>query len=176
MPIGQAIEFLLQACAGLQAAHDRGIVHRDVKPENFFITEHGVLKVMDFGIAKRQTTKGLTVAGMIAGTPEYISPEQINDFGSVSVGTDLYALGIIAYELLTGTVPFSSEELMTLLMAHLTEPPPPLRSRNPEIPERIEAIVLKLLEKKPADRYASCNDLARTLMSARDWLAAEGLL
>jgi eukaryotic-like serine/threonine-protein kinase len=176
MPIGQAIEFLLQACAGLQAAHDKGIIHRDVKPENFFITEHGVLKVMDFGIAKRQTTKGLTVAGMIAGTPEYISPEQINDFGSVSAATDLYALGIIAYELFTGTVPFTAEELMNLLMMHLTEPPTPLRSRNPEVPEHVEAIVLKLLEKKPADRYASCNALARALIGARDRLATEGQL
>jgi eukaryotic-like serine/threonine-protein kinase len=176
MQIGRAIEFLLQACAGLQAAHDRGIVHRDVKPENFFVTEHGVLKVMDFGIAKRQTTKGLTVAGMIAGTPEYISPEQINDFGSVSAATDIYALGIIAYEMLTGTVPFVSEELMQLLMMHVSDPPPPPRSRNPSVPERMEAIVLKLLEKRPADRYASCNQLARELMSARDWLANEGLL
>jgi len=176
MPIARTIDFLLQACAGLQAAHDRGIVHRDVKPENFFVTEHGVLKVMDFGIAKRQTTRGLTVAGMIAGTPDYISPEQINDFASVSPATDLYALGVIAYELLTGTVPFSADELMGLLMMHLTDPPPPLRSRNPAVPERIEAIVLKLLEKRPADRYASCNALARELIAARDWLAAEGLL
>jgi serine/threonine-protein kinase len=163
MDVGRAVGFLLQACAGLGAAHERGVVHRDVKPENFFVTNEGVLKVMDFGIAKRTTSPGLTVAGFVAGTPEYMAPEQIQNFGTVTHLADLYALGIVAFQLFTGTVPFFHAELMPLLMMHVNTPAPAPSSREPGLPEEVDAVVLRLLEKDPAKRFPSCRDLARAL-------------
>jgi eukaryotic-like serine/threonine-protein kinase len=169
-----ALRYLVQACAGLSYAHEKGIVHRDIKPENFFVTKDNVLKVMDFGIAKRQATKGLTVAGFIAGTPAYMSPEQISNFASVTPLTDLYALGVVAYELLTGTIPFEHEEMMPLLMMHLTHPPDPPKNRNPRIPDDLNTLVLRLLEKDPAKRVANCRELAQQLSVIGKRLAAGG--
>jgi len=162
-----ALDYLLQACHGLQAAHDKGVVHRDVKPDNFFITDQEVLKVMDFGIAKQYAAPGVTVAGSIAGTPLYMSPEQISNFSTVSHLTDLYALGVCAYEMFTGSVPFNHEELVPLLMMHVSDPPEPPRKRNPRIPAELEKAILKLLEKDPANRYQSCGELAADLMVIR---------
>src|SRR5207253_9210070 len=151
-----ALGYLLQACHGLQAAHDAGVVHRDVKPDNFFVTGDGVLKVMDFGIAKQHATPGVTVAGSIAGTPMYMSPEQISNFSTVSHLTDIYALGVCAYEMFTGKVPFNHPELVPLLMMHVNSPPEPPRKLNPSIPESLEAVILRLLAKDPAQRVQSC--------------------
>ncbi len=163
-----ALGYLIQACHGLQAAHDAGVVHRDVKPDNFFVTEDGVLKVMDFGIAKQYATVGVTVAGAIAGTPLYMSPEQIGNFSSVTHLTDLYALGICAYEMFTGEVPFFHAEMVPLLMMHVNTPPPPPRQKNPQLPPSLEAAILKLLAKDPAQRYQSCRELAEDLGRIRD--------
>jgi tetratricopeptide (TPR) repeat protein len=161
LPLGQAITLLIQASGALQVVHDHGVVHRDVKPDNFFLCKDGVLKVMDFGIAKRQSaSKGLTRAGMMAGTPQYIAPEQASDFGSVSHLADIYALGCIAYKMLTGQVPFDGDEVMRILLAHVSQPPVPPRKLNPAIPEDLETIVLQLLAKQPEDRVQSCRDLA----------------
>ena len=163
-----AVGYLMQACHGLQAAHDAGVVHRDVKPDNFFVTDDGVLKVMDFGIAKQYAAPGVTVAGSIAGTPMYMSPEQISNFSNVTHLTDLYALGICAYELFTGKVPFFHTDLVPLLMMHVNEQPPPPRSRNPDIPAELEGVILRLLSKDPAQRVQSCRDLAQELGAIRD--------
>src|SRR5260370_14251657 len=111
-----ALGYLIQACQGLQAAHDAGVVHRDVKPDNFFVTDPGVLKVMDFGIAKQYAAPGVTVAGSIAGTPLYMSPEQISNFSTVSHLTDLYALGVCAYEMFTGSWPVTHADRVPLLL------------------------------------------------------------
>lgn len=167
-----AIGWLMQACHGLSAAHDAGVVHRDVKPDNFFITNDGVLKVMDFGIAKQHATPGVTVAGSIAGTPMYMSPEQISNFSTVSHLTDIYALGICAYEMFTGKVPFSHPELVPLLMMHVNTPPEPPRAKNPGIPPELEAIILKALQKDPAQRFQSCRELSEALAAVRDRYAA----
>ncbi len=168
-----AIDFLVQACAGLQVVHDRGVIHRDIKPDNFFITTEGNLKVMDFGIAKRKAHKAVTVAGMMAGTPEYMAPEQINDFSSVTHLADLYALGCIAYRMFTGSVPFSHPELMPLLVMHVADKPEPPRKRNPKIPPALEAMILQLLEKKPSKRIQSCRELADKLQEIRRELPGE---
>jgi len=167
MDLAAAVEVLIQACAGLQAARDSGIIHRDVKPDNLFITELGVVKVMDFGIAKQQATPGFTVMGTIAGTPEYMSPEQVNNFTNVTPATDLYALGIVAFRMITGKLPFEHEELVPLLVMQVQDPPPAPRSLNPAIPASLERVVLKLLEKDPADRFPSCRELAKALESVR---------
>lgn len=163
MELFRAVHYLVQACAGLSAAHERGVVHRDVKPENFFVTNDNVLKVMDFGIAKRSESHGLTRAGFMAGTPEYMAPEQIQDFGNVTHLADVYALGIVAYKLFTGRVPFTHDELVPLLMMHVNDAPPPLRSVNPDLPEEIDDLVLRLLAKQPSERIQSCRELSREL-------------
>ena len=166
--LARALDYLVQACTGLQAAHDAGVIHRDVKPDNFFVTAPGVLKVMDFGIAKQFAAPGVTVMGSIAGTPLYMSPEQIGNFSTVTAATDLYALGICAYELFTGAVPFNHAELVPLLMMQLNEQPAPPSKRNPSIPAELEAVILKLLEKDPARRFASARELGAALTTIRD--------
>ena len=162
----EGLGFLVQACRGLQAAHEAGVTHRDVKPDNFFVTRDGVLKVMDFGIAKQHAAPGVTVAGSIAGTPLYMSPEQIGNFSAVTHLTDLYALGVCAYELLSGAPPFQHDELVPLLMMHVNTAPKPLTG----VPPELGALVLQLLEKDPARRVQSCRELGEKLAAIRDKL------
>ncbi len=167
-----ALDFLIQACSGLQAAHDAGVVHRDVKPDNFFVTDDGVLKVMDFGIAKQYAAPGVTVVGSIAGTPLYMSPEQIGNFSTVTHLTDLYALGICAYEMFTGSLPFTHDELVPLLMMHVNNRPGPPAKRNPAIPPDLDAAILRLLEKDPTRRFQSCRELGQALSAIRSRYSA----
>jgi serine/threonine-protein kinase len=122
---------------------------------------------MDFGIAKQFAAPGVTVAGSIAGTPQYMSPEQIGSFSTVTAATDLYALGVCAYELFTGAVPFAHAELVPLLMMHVNEAPVPPVERNPSIPPDLNEAILRLLEKDPARRFASCRELANALEAIR---------
>ncbi len=164
LELARGLHYMIQAASGMGLAHDKGVIHRDVKPANFFVTRDDTLKVMDFGIAKRAAqSSGMTQAGFIAGTPSYMSPEQINNFTSVTHLTDIYALGVVAYEVFTGSVPFDHGEMMQLLMMHLTRAPDPPRTRNPEIPEELEAIILQLLEKDPANRIQTCRELGERL-------------
>jgi serine/threonine-protein kinase len=166
MEVGRALGYLIQACEGLAVAHERGIVHRDIKPANFFVTKDDVLKVMDFGIAKGKTKTALTRVGFIAGTPEYMSPEQITAFASVTQLSDLYSLGIVAYELVTGTVPFEGE-LVQILHQHAAVDPVLPRMRKADIPKDLEEVIMKLLEKEPAQRVQSCRELATILRMLR---------
>jgi serine/threonine protein kinase len=168
LPIARGIELLIQACQALQVVHNHGVVHRDVKPDNFFLTDDGVLKVMDFGIAKRtKAGKGLTQAGTMAGTPHYVAPEQTSDFGGVTHLADIYALGCIGYKMFTGKVPFDGEDVMPVLLAHVSQEPAPPRKLNPALPEDLEAVLLQLLAKRPEDRVQSCRDLAVLLSGIR---------
>ncbi len=170
MPIAEGLRYLEQVCAGLQVAHDRGVVHRDIKPQNLFVTTSGEVKVMDFGIARKMNAPGVTVVGTIAGTPEYMSPEQINGFSDVNYATDLYALGVTAYQIFTHQLPFTHPELTRLLIAHATETPPPPSGRNPAIPPDLELVMMRLLEKKPEDRPSSAAELGMSLKSIRSSL------
>jgi serine/threonine-protein kinase len=172
LPVIEGLRYLEQACMGLQAAHDCGVVHRDVKPHNLFVTTSGQVKLMDFGIAKKERTHGVTVAGMIAGTPEYMSPEQINDFSNVTHLSDLYALGATAYVMFTGSPPFNQPEVMAVLMAHVNTPAPSPRLRNPAIPPELEAAILRLLEKDPARRFGSARELADVVRQIRQSIEA----
>jgi serine/threonine-protein kinase len=158
------LDLLIQACNGLQCVHEQGVIHRDIKPENFFVTDEGTLKVTDFGIAKRRSAgRAITMAGMMAGTPQYMAPEQINNFGAVTHLADLYSLGCIAYELFTGTLPFEHEEMVALLTMHMNQVPEPPRARNREVPADLEAVIMRLLDKNPAQRFQSCRALAAAL-------------
>jgi len=167
LPLGEGLDYLAQACAGLQAAHDLGIIHRDVKPGNFFIAAGGVLKVMDFGLAKVRDAPGLTATGVIGGTPAYMAPEQASDFRSVTPATDIYALGVVAYEMFTATLPFVHENPLAVLNLHRDTPPAPPRSRNPSLPEEIERIILRCLEKDPGRRFGSCREMGQRLLAIR---------
>jgi serine/threonine-protein kinase len=167
LPIPTALGYLIDACSALQAAHDKGIVHRDIKPSNLFIVTTGRLKMMDFGIAKLHAAPSLTSSNLIVGTPNYIAPEQITGFSAVSASADLYSLGVVAFEMLTGTLPFRHPEPMPLLRMHMDDPPPRPRDRNPAIAPELEAVVLRLLEKKPAQRPGSPRELAAALDAIR---------
>jgi serine/threonine-protein kinase len=155
--------YLLQVCAGLQLAHDRQVIHRDIKPANLFILSDGTVKVMDFGIAKSRQATGVTGTGLVVGSPMYMAPEQVTGSPPVSPATDLYALGVVAYEMFTGTPPFVHQDIFPLMMSQAKDPPVPPRNRNPGISLELENIVLKLLEKDPLDRLASCQALAESL-------------
>jgi DNA-binding response OmpR family regulator len=173
-PFVALLDYLLQACTGLQAAHDRGVVHRDIKPENFFVTTSDVLKIMDFGIAKRAASTSVTVVGTMAGTPAYIAPEQITGFSSVTSAADLYSLGVIAYEMFTRSLPFDHEDTYPLMMMHIGDEPEPARKRNPAIPSDLEGVIAKLMAKKPEDRFKTASEVGRRLVEIRNRLAMEG--
>ena len=167
MDFNEGLGYMVQACEGLHSAHKRGVVHRDIKPENLFVTEDGEVKVMDFGIAKNTLTKGMTVAGRIAGTPQYMAPEQIQDFSSVGPSADIYSVGILMYELFTGRLPFWHEELRGIYQMQIMSLPMPPRELNPDMPEELERVILKLLAKDPSERHPTCQILARELEQIR---------
>ncbi len=155
---------LRQLFEGLAAAHSKHIVHRDIKPANLFLVKASEeLKIMDFGIAKGAGAEAHTQTGMMMGTPQYMAPEQVRDAAHVGPPSDLYAAGVVAYEMLTGQRPFDGPVAIPILMAHVQEPPPPLREANPGIPESLAAFVHRLLEKKPKHRYASAKDALKAL-------------
>jgi serine/threonine-protein kinase len=158
---------LAQACDGLDVAHRIGVVHRDIKPENLFVTNSGVVKVMDFGIAKQMRKPGLTMAGMVVGTPEYMAPEQAHGHMAVTPAADLYSVGIILYALATGQLPFRHEQLLPLLLMHVSEAPPPPRQLNPGCPVEVEQFILELLSKQAEHRPQSAAVVAQRLRQLR---------
>jgi serine/threonine-protein kinase len=171
MPAARAVHVIGQAARALAEAHDRGIVHRDVKPENLFLTslggEHDFVKVLDFGVAKMKTTESAetTRAGFVLGTPAYISPE-VAAGRAADARSDVYGLGGVLYFLLCGRAPFEKETLAAVFVAHVTEAPqaPSLRLGQP-LPRDVEAVVLRALAKDPGERYASAADFAMALAS-----------
>ncbi len=172
LPVDEAIEIARQTGEALQAAHDAGIVHRDLKPENIFITKkHGkdFVKVLDFGISKIKNPEHgdpkLTATDQIVGTPLYISPELARGVSVVDHRTDIYALGVITYEMITGTPPFTGNNHFQLLYKHGNEAPDPpsQRSKKASIPAHVESAVLRALEKNPDDRFDSMRELCAAL-------------
>jgi eukaryotic-like serine/threonine-protein kinase len=159
-----ALNMARQVCDGLIEAHRLGIVHRDLKPQNIMIDEEGDVRIMDFGIASSIETKGATLPGMMIGTPEYMSPEQIDGSG-VDARSDIYSLGIIIYELLTGKTPFSGETPWSVAIKHKNESPHDPRELNPRIPEAMSRVILKCLEKKKEKRYQSAEELLADLVN-----------
>jgi tetratricopeptide (TPR) repeat protein len=160
-------ELLLQACAGLGYAHNSRVVHRDVKFENLFVTNDAELKVTDFGMAKAPGDVSVTMTGSMGGTPYYMSPEQITDFRSVDQRTDIYALGVVAYELFTHQLPFEAKALTDLLLMHLEKTPDHPCSVNPGVPEELGDLILKAMSKKREDRFQSCDEFALALRAVK---------
>jgi eukaryotic-like serine/threonine-protein kinase len=165
-----ARDVLLQMCDALQCAHEHGVVHRDLKPENVFLVQRRgkshFVKLVDFGIAKLRVRSGAgnTQAGFIVGTPEYMAPEQCED-GAIDARTDVYALGVMAFELATGRLPFQGKTVTQLLLAHLKEAPPAPSSITP-VPKPLEAAILRALEKDPVRRFRDMASFAAALRDA----------
>ncbi|NUR92669.1 MAG: serine/threonine protein kinase, partial [Nonomuraea sp.] len=164
IPPQPAMELIAQAASALQAVHDQGIVHRDVKPGNLLVQRDGTLVLTDFGIARSDLANRLTDAGMVLGTAAYCAPEQAEG-APVTPAVDIYALGVVAYECLVGQRPFDGDSAVTIALKHIREAPPPLPA---EIPPPVRALVEKALSKDPARRFAS----ARAMSEAARAVAA----
>jgi tRNA A-37 threonylcarbamoyl transferase component Bud32 len=163
LPIDRAVELAVQIARGLAFAHSNGYVHRDVKPQNVLLNGDGEAKVTDFGIARSLDVKrGVTQTGTVLGTSDYIAPEQAQG-QQVDEHTDVYSLGIVLYELLTGELPFSGESFVAVAMQHINDLPPRVSDKRPEVPPRLDAAVARALAKRPEDRFATMADLGREL-------------
>lgn len=161
LPPEQVVSLIAQAAAGLEAAHEAGVIHRDVKPANILVTEKGVVKLTDFGIARALGEAKMTRTGEVLGTAQYLAPEAALGH-EVSGQADLYALAVVTYEALTGSRPFQADSAVTLAMKHINEPPPPLPTRTPA---GIRDAVMQGLAKHPNQRQGGVGAFARTLRS-----------
>lgn len=159
---GQAIPIAKQICEGLGEAHRLGVVHRDLKPQNVMVDEDGNARIMDFGIARSIETKGITGAGVMIGTPEYMSPEQVEG-KEVDPRSDIYSLGVILYEMVTGQVPFEGDTPFTIGVKHKSEKPRDPKELNAQIPDDLSQVILKCLEKERENRYQDAEELRSDL-------------
>jgi serine/threonine-protein kinase len=186
LPPGRVVHFLRQVCLALREAHGIGLLHRDLKPSNIMACHrggfHDVVKLLDFGLVQDRgldKVDKLTLQGTILGSPPYMSPEQSRGRDALTPKSDIYSVGTVAYFLLTGQPPFVRETVMEMLIAHATEPVGPPRQLRPEISADLEAVVLRCLEKEPANRYPDAENLEKALAAcacAAEWteeLAAE---
>jgi beta-lactam-binding protein with PASTA domain/predicted Ser/Thr protein kinase len=162
----EAVNITMQLLAAVDFAHRSGIVHRDIKPQNVMIDRDGTCKVMDFGIA-RAGDSGMTEAGSILGTAQYLAPEQAKGY-PVDERSDLYSVGVVLYEMLTGTVPFKGDSAVTVALKHVNEVPREPAELVPGLPYSLNQIVLKAMAKDPVDRYQSAAEFARDLRAARE--------
>jgi eukaryotic-like serine/threonine-protein kinase len=159
----RALELVIPVADGLAFAHQHGLVHRDVKPQNVLLSREGEVKVTDFGIARSLDVEhGVTQTGTVLGTSEYLAPEQASG-EPVSPATDEYSLGVVLWELLTGEVPFTGENFVAVALRHVNEPPPRLQEQRPDLPPRLAAAVERALAKDPARRFPSMTALATEL-------------
>jgi serine/threonine-protein kinase len=163
LPVGRAVELALAVADGLAFAHQQGLVHRDVKPQNVLLSREGEVKVTDFGIARSlEVEHGVTQTGTVLGTGEYLAPEQASG-KPVSPATDVYSLGVVLWEMLAGEVPFDGENFVAVALRHVNEPLPSLREVRPDVSPRLAAAVERALAKDPARRFPSMAALAEEL-------------
>ncbi len=165
-PVEKALKFAIQICAAVGFAHRAGIVHRDIKPHNVMMTAEGLVKVTDFGLAYALSPSAVTEDGTVWGTPHYLSPEQATG-KNVAPASDVYSIGIVMYEMLTGKLPFEADNTVAVALMHIHEQPPPLRSQNPLVPPGLAGIVNTALAKEPAARYRTADHLGQVLKDYR---------
>jgi serine/threonine-protein kinase len=168
LPADYCLGILRSVGSALDYAHARGLVHRDVKPSNILLARDGTPVLSDFGLARmmaspdQSTARRLTVTGTAVGTPEYMAPEQASE-GEAGPAADLYSLAVVLYEMLTGSVPYTAETPLAVLLAHANKPLPLPRERNPKLSEAVQDVLLKGLAKEPADRYRTAGEMVRAL-------------
>ena len=167
IPLDQALEYALQALSALGYAHGRGVIHRDIKPANIMITAHGLVKLMDFGIAKGANDLNLTRPGTTMGSVYYMSPEQVRG-GAVDARSDLYSFGVTLYEILTGRKPFQADTSYSVLSAQLNQAPMPPIQVNPALPPELNNIVLRAMEKNPDARFQTAEEFRVALKTLRE--------
>ena len=170
LPVAEALGYAIQIGRALGFAHEQGLIHRDVKPQNALIAPDGRVKVTDFGIARALELEGLTQTGTVLGTSEYVAPEQARG-ELVGPATDIYALGVVLFELLAGEVPFGGDSFVAIAMRHVNDPVPSIRARRPDVPWRLDSAVARALAKRPADRFPAMAALVTELEAC---LAAAG--
>ncbi|MGA8534274.1 MAG: protein kinase, partial [Candidatus Tumulicola sp.] len=169
LPEPVALDYAAQIASGLAYAHRSGLLHRDIKPANILVTKDDVVKLSDFGIARAvsEHTMALTKPGLVMGSVYYISPEQAQGH-ELHESSDLYSLGIVLYQMLTGKLPFAGESPVTVALKHIGDPVPTIDTRGLGVSPALAAIVNKLLQKKPENRFASASELATALREARE--------
>ncbi|OGD11930.1 MAG: hypothetical protein A2Y86_00465 [Candidatus Aminicenantes bacterium RBG_13_62_12] len=173
LPAGRAVRVAEQVAEGLTEAHRAGVVHRDLKPQNIMIDREGNARIMDFGIARALRAKGITDPGMVIGTPDYMAPEQFEG-KDADERTDIYALGAILYEMLTGGPPFEGETPLAVAMKHKTEKPPDPRETNAQVPETLSRLILRCLEKDREKRFRSAEEILAGLKVLERQLPSAG--
>ena len=165
LTVSEAIDIMLQLTDGLASAHDSYIIHRDIKPQNIMILEDGMIKITDFGIAMAINAADLTQTNSVMGSVHYLPPEQAAGKGS-TIKSDIYSLGILLYEMLSGTMPFRGETAVEIALKHIKDPMPSIRKVNSKVPQSVENIILKCTAKNPKNRYNNVRDLQEDLKSA----------
>ncbi len=169
LAIGKAISVAKQVAEGLAEAHEIGVIHRDLKPQNIMVDKEGLAKIMDFGIARSLRTVGMTAEGMIIGTPEYMAPEQVDGLDA-DERTDIYALGAIIFEMVTGRVPFEGDSPLSVAYKHKNEIPIAPQKLNSQVPEPLNQLILRCLEKEKENRYQTADELLADLIRIEDGL------
>lgn len=173
MPVQRVLDIVIQVALGLAYAHEHGIVHRDVKPSNIMVIRDGHVKITDFGIARMESASVRTQTGMVLGSPKYMSPEQV--MGKlIDQRSDIFSLGVMLYEMLTGKAPFVGENVNAIMYQTLNAVPPPPGTVNTAVPDMLNFIVAKALAKGLDDRYQNARDLAEDLRTCRDALPRVG--
>ncbi len=167
LTLSEVIDIMLQITDGMSVAHDSYIIHRDIKPQNIMILENGLVKIMDFGIAMAMNSTQLTQTNSVMGSVHYLPPEQANGKGS-TLQSDIYSMGIVMYELLTGKLPYKGDNAVEIALKHLKEPLPSIREELPNIPQSVENIIIKATAKNPKNRYTDAREMHNDLLTCLD--------